>query len=267
MEEGDMGRLDGKTAIVTGAGSGIGRAAAGMLADEGAQIVVAGRRLDPIMEIAAEIEARGGRAVARQADIEDEAQARELARWTLKRFGRVDILVNNAGHSSTVKSVRWVDIDTWDSVLRVNVTGPYLLIQEVLPGMLERGEGTIVTVTSFAALNPSGLGGAAYGAAKAGSLNLMRNVNLELRNRGIRACAIVPAEVDTPILNKRPLPPTAEQRATMMKPEDVASAILFCATMPQRTVVEEIRIGPTVKRDVAEELLAAAREGAPEGVE
>ena len=262
-----MGRLDGKVVIVTGAGSGIGRAAAGMLAEEGAQVVVAGRRLDPVVKAAAEIEARGGRAVARQADVEDEAQARDLARWTLKRFGRVDILVNNAGHSSRVKSVRWVDSDTWDSVLRVNVTGPYLLIQEVLPGMLERGEGTIITVTSFAALNPSGLGGAAYGAAKAGALNLMRNVNLELRNRGIRACAIVPAEVDTPILNRRPMPPTAEQRATMMKPEDVASAILFCATMPQRTLVEEIRMGPTVKRDVAEELLAAAREGAPEGVE
>ncbi len=262
-----MGRLDGTVAIVTGAGSGIGRAAAGMLAEDGAQVVVAGRRLDPLVEATAEIEARGGSAVARQADVEDEAQARDLARWTLKRFGRVDILVNNAGHSSRVKSVRWMDIDTWDSVLRVNVTGPYLLIQEVLPGMLERGEGTIITVTSMAAVNPSGLAGAAYGAAKAGALNLMKNINLELRNRGIRACAIVPAEVDTPILNKRPVVPTAEQRATMMKPEDVASAILLCAVMPQRTLVEEIYMGPTVKRDVREELLAAAREGAPEGVE
>jgi len=262
-----VGRLDGKVAIVTGAGSGIGRAAARMLAEEGAQVALAGRRLDPLLETVAEIEARGGRAAAHQADMEDEAQARGLARWTLERFGRADILVNNAGHSSRVKSVRWVDSATWDSVQRVNVMGPYLLIQEVLPGMLERGEGTIITVTSMAALNPSGLGGAAYGAAKAGALNLMTNVNLELRNRGIRACAIVPAEVDTPILNKRPMPPTAEQRATMMKPEDVASAILFCATMPERTLVEEIRMGPTVKRDVREELQAAAHEGAPEGVE
>ena len=265
--EGSMGKLDGKVVIVTGAGSGIGQAAARMFAEEGAQVVVAGRRLDPLVETVGAIEAAGGTAVARQADVEDEAEVRGLALWTLERFGRVDILVNNAGHSSRVKSVRWVDSETWDGVVRVNVTGPYLLIQEVLPGMLERGEGTIITVTSMAAVNPSGLGGAAYGAAKAGALNLMKNINLELRGRGIRACAIVPAEVDTPILNRRPMVPTAEQRATMMKPEDVASAILFCAVMPQRTLVEEIYMGPTVKRDVREELLAAAREGAPEGVE
>ena len=262
-----MGRLDGKVAIVTGAGSGIGQAAAGMIAEEGARVVVVGRRLDPLLETVRTIEARGGSAAARQADVEDEGEARGLIRWTLERFGRVDVLVNNAGHSSRVKSVRWMDRETWDGVLQVNLTGPYLLIQEVLPGMLERGEGTIITVTSMAAVNPSGLGGAAYGAAKAGALNLMRNINLELRNRGIRACAIVPAEVDTPILNRRPMPPTPEQRATMMKPEDVASAILLCATLPQRTLVEEIYMGPTVKRDVREELLAAAREGAPEGTE
>jgi len=151
--------------------------------------------------------------------------------------------------------------------VRVNLRAPYVLIQEVLPNMLERGGGTIITVTSRAALNPSGLGGAAYGAAKAGALNLMKNINLELRDRGIRACAIVPAEVDTPTMERRPLPPTPEQRATMMKPEDVAAAILFCATMPQRTLVEEIHMAPTLRRDHTRELEAAVREGAPEGVE
>lgn len=260
-----MGKLDGKVAIVTGGGSGIGRAAARMLADEGAQLVLAGRRLDPIREVAAEIEAGGGAAVARQTDVEVEAQARGLVQWTLKQFGRVDILVNNAGRPSRIKSIRWIDRESWDSIFHLNLRGPYLLIQEVLPNMLERGEGTIVTVTSRAALTPSALGGAAYGAAKAGALNLMKNLNLELRDRGIRACAVLPADTDTPAMGRRPLPPTPDQRAMMMKPEDVAAAILFCATMPERTVVEEIHITPRLTRDMTAELEAATREGAPEG--
>jgi len=261
-----VGKLDGKVTIVTGGGSGIGRAAALMLGDEGAQLVLAGRRPDPIRETAAEIEARGGRAVAHQTDVEVEAQARGLVQWTLEQFGRVDILVNNAGRPSRVKSIRWIDRESWDSILNLNLRGPYLLIQEVLPNMLERGEGTIITTTSRAALTPSPLGGAAYGAAKAGVLNLMKNINMELRDRGIRACAILPADTNTPAMGRRPLPPAPDQLARMMKPEDVAAAILFCATMPQRTTVEEINIAPRLTRDMTVELEAAIREGAPEGV-
>ncbi len=261
-----MGKLDGKIAIVTGAGTGMGRATALMLAEEGAHVVLAGRRPGPIMETAAEIEAGGGRAKARPTDVQIESEARGLVQWTLEQLGRVDILVNNAGGPSRVRSVRWVDSEAWDGTLRLNLTAPYMLIQEVLPSMLERGEGTIITVTSKAAVNPSPLGGAAYGAAKAGALNLMTNINLELRSRGIRACAIVPAAVDTPAMDRRPLPPTAEARDLMMKPEDVASAILLCATMPQRTVVEEIHLAQMGAWDMSAELEAATREGAPDGV-
>jgi len=262
-----MGQLDGKVVIVTGAGSGIGRAGAQMIAAEGAQVVVAGRRPDPLEETVSGIVRRGGLAVAKQCDVENEAQARGLARWALERFGRVDVLVNNAGHPSPVRSVRWVARDQWDSAFNVNVTAPYLLTQEVLPNMLERGEGTIVTVTSRAALTPSAMGGAAYGAAKAGALNLMRNINMELRNRGIRACAIVPSDVDTPTMDRRPLPPGTEARATMMQPEDVAAAILLCITLPQRTLVEEVHMAPRVQRDMAAELEVATGTGAPEGAD
>jgi NADP-dependent 3-hydroxy acid dehydrogenase YdfG len=258
-----MGRLDGQVAIVTGGGSGIGRATALMLAAEGARVVVAGRRGPPLEAVVKEIEKAGGRAAARQADVAAPAQAVELARWTVTEYGRVDVLVNNAGHSSTVRNIRWVGQEEWDSVLAVNLTGVYALTQAVLPSMIERGGGTIVTVGSVAAIRPGLMGGAPYGAAKAGVLNLMGHVHAVLRDKGIRATTIMPAEVDTPILAKRPLPPDAKARATMMQPEDVASAVLLCVTLPKRTVIEEIFMSPTIPRDQSADIEAARRMGEP----
>lgn len=260
-----MGALDGRVAIMTGGGSGIGRAAALMLAAEGAQVVVAGRRKAPIEEVATEIGRAGGRAVARVCDVEKAAEARGLAEWTVAQCGRVDILVNNAGHSSRARNVRWVGQEEWDSVLAVNLTGVYALTQAVLPSMIERGGGTIITVSSLAALKPGLIGGAPYGAAKAGVRNLMGHVHTVLRDKGIRATTIMPAEVDTPILDNRPLRPDAQARATMMQAEDVARAILLCATLPPRTVIEEIVMSPTILRDQSADIRTARDEGAPPG--
>jgi NADP-dependent 3-hydroxy acid dehydrogenase YdfG len=259
-----MGSLQGQVAIVTGGGSGIGRCTARLLADEGATVVVAGRRRAPLDEVAAEIEASGGRAAARAADLARGEEAQALARWTLERHGRVDILVNNAGHSSRVRNVRYVSRREWDAVLGVNLTGVYLLTQAVLPGMIERGAGTIVTVSSLAALRPGLIGGAPYGAAKAAVRNLMGHIHTVLRNHGIRATTVMPAEVDTPILDNRPLVPDAAARATMMQPEDVARVILLCVTLPPRTVIEEIVMSPTILRDQSRDLAVARDLGAPE---
>jgi NAD(P)-dependent dehydrogenase (short-subunit alcohol dehydrogenase family) len=261
-----MGVLDGQVAIMTGGGTGIGRAAARMLAAEGAQLVVAGRRKAPLDAVAGEIAKTGGRAAARACDVAKPAEARALAEWTLAQYGRVDVLVNNAGHSSKTRNVRWVAQEEWDSVLAVNLTGVYALTQAVLPGMIERGGGTIVTVSSLAALKPGLIGGAPYGAAKAGVLNLMGHVHTVLREKGIRATTIMPAEVDTPILDKRPLPPDAAARATMMQPEDVARAIMLCVTLPPRTVIETIVMSPTILRDQSADLRVARDIGAPPGV-
>jgi NADP-dependent 3-hydroxy acid dehydrogenase YdfG len=260
-----MARLDGQVAIVTGAGTGIGREAARMLAAEGAAVVVCGRRREPLEAVVSEILAAGGKAAARQADIEKDAEALGLVQWALQTYGRVDILVNNAGHSSRARSVRWVGREEWDSVLAVNLNAVYQLTQAVLPGMLERGAGTIVTVSSAAALRPGLIGGAPYGAAKAAVRNLMGHVHNTLRSKGIRATTIIPAEVDTPILAKRPMPPDAKARATMMQAEDVARAILLCVTLPPRTVIEEIIMSPTIPRDMSREIEAAMREGARDG--
>jgi NADP-dependent 3-hydroxy acid dehydrogenase YdfG len=258
-----VGKLDGQVAIVTGAGSGIGRAAALMLAAEGATVVAVGRRPAPLDALAAEIARRGGRADTLAADVGDPDQAGRLARAAVERHGRVDILVNNAGSSSRVRNIRWVGRDEWERVFAVNMTGVYLLTQAVLPGMIERGGGTIVTVSSAAAFRPGLLGGAPYGAAKAAARNLMGHVHTVLRDKGIRATTILPAEVDTPILDNRPLVPDARARATMMQPEDVAAAILLCVTMPARTVVEEIILSPTVTRDLSADLAVARDLGGP----
>jgi NADP-dependent 3-hydroxy acid dehydrogenase YdfG len=260
-----VGKLDGKVAIITGGGSGIGCSAAKMMAAEGAQVVISGRTKSKLDDVVREISAAGGKAFARAADVEKSDQAVGLAEWTLKSLGKVNILVNNAGHSSKVRSIKWVGEDEWRSVYDVNVTGVYRLTQAVLPNMLERGEGTIITVSSMAAIRPGMLGGAPYSSAKAAVKNLMAHIHVELRNKGIRATTILPAEVDTPILNNRPLVPDAKARSTMMQPDDVAQAILLCATLPPRTVIEEIVISPTFQRDTTADVVAGRAAGAPPG--
>ena len=259
-----MGLLDGQVAIVTGGGSGIGRETARMLAAEGARVVVSGRRQGPLDETVSEIARLGSKAVARTADMESATDPADLAQWCLETFGRVDILINNAGHSSTVRAIRWVRKADWDSVLAVNLTGVYLLCQAVIPSMIEHGGGTIVTVSSVAGIRPSLIGGVPYSAAKAAVRNLMGHIHSEHRGKGIRATTILPAEVDTPILDRRPLPPDGKARSTMMQAEDVARAIMLCVTLPPRTVIEEIVMVPTVQRDFAEDIRAAAEMGSPE---
>ena len=258
-----MGCLKNKVAIVTGAGTGIGRAAAKLLAADGAKVVLVGRRAEPLNSVVKEIADAGGEAVAHQADLVDGEQAAGVAEFTLKTFGQVDILVNNAGFSSKVRSVKYVQPDEWEAVFKVNVEAVYRLTQACLPDMLSRGEGTIITTSSMAALKPGVLGGSPYSAAKAASLNFSNGLNSELRASGIRATAIIPAEVNTPILDGRPAPPDDEARKIMMQPEDVARCIHLAATLPVRTVIEEIVVSPTIPRDMSAEMEIASKAGAP----
>jgi NAD(P)-dependent dehydrogenase (short-subunit alcohol dehydrogenase family) len=258
--------LAGKVAVVTGASKGIGAAIARSLGAAGASVVVNyASSKDGADAAVAAIKAEGGKALAVKGDVAKAADVKHLFDETKKAFGRVDVLVNNAGHSSHARSVRWVSRREWDSVLAVNLTAVYVLTQAVLPGMLERGRGTIVTVGSMAALRGGLIGGAPYGAAKAAVRNLMNHVHNTLRNRGIRATIIMPAEVDTPILDKRPHNPDAAARATMMQAEDVARAIHLAVTLPPRTVIEEMVLSPTILRDQSKDLGVASMAGAPEG--
>ena len=256
-----MKQLTEKIVLITGAGSGIGRETALLMAQHGATLVLAGRRIEPLEAVAEEVRELDGQVRVRSVDLEDGEAAAGLGRWTLEQFGRVDVLVNNAGHSSKTRSIRYVGTDDWQSVFAVNVEGVYRLTQSLIESMIAKGEGTVITVSSMAALKPGLLGGAPYSAAKAASRNLMGDINAELNDLGIRACTIVPAEVDTPILDNRPLIPDEESRATMMHPRDIADAILLCAVMPQRTEVEEIVLKPTTNRNVDRDIDIARREG------
>ena len=256
-----MGILDGKVAIITGAGTGIGKVAAELFAEAGADLVLAGRRQAPLDQVAVLAREHGVEVEVRPTDLEDGDAAAALGAWSLERFGKVDILVNNAGHSSRVRSMRFVGPEEWNSVFKVNVEGVYRLTQSVLANMIERSTGTVITVSSMAALNPGLLGGAPYSAAKAASLNMIRGMNAELTKFGVRASAIMPGEVDTPILENRPRPPDSDDRSTMMQPEDIAQAIFLCAAMPQRTIVEQVVMIPTMRRDVSRDMVAAENEG------
>ena len=260
-----MGKLDGKVALITGAGTGIGRSAAIMFAEQGAELVIGGRRQAVLDVVVAEITAAGGQITAKSADMEDQASIEALAAYALKKHGRVDILVNNAGHSSKVRSVRWISRDEFDSVYAVNVAGPAQLTRLLLPPMLAHGEGTVIMVSSMAALRPGLLGGVAYGPAKAAAKLYMDNLRSELRQQGIRATTIYPAEVDTPILNNRPLVPDATARSTMMLPQDIAAGILLAATLPARTMIDDMTFSPTIQRNTTEDEAVARRAGAPDG--
>jgi NADP-dependent 3-hydroxy acid dehydrogenase YdfG len=258
-----MQLLNGKVAIITGAGTGMGRETAKLLAAEGAAVVLVGRRRDVLDELSAGITAAGGNSHVHTADIANKDEVDALVSWTRENLGPVDILINNAGSASKVLNVRWIAEEEWNQVLDVNLNAVFLLSQAVLPDMLDRNTGTIITVSSLAAVNPNLLGGAAYGAAKAAVRNFMTYLHTTFRNDGLRAVTILPGETATPILDNRARPPRQEERDAMVQPEDVARAIHLVATLPQRTVVQELVIAPTRQRDTSGDLEISRWTGAP----
>jgi NADP-dependent 3-hydroxy acid dehydrogenase YdfG len=241
-----MSKLAGKVAVVTGGGSGVGKAVARLFVQHGATVVIAGRTLAKLQEAAAEI-AAGDRLTCIPCDVSDGAQCRRLFQAVTEALGRVDVLVNNAGMNLKARTLRELTPETWDQMIRANLDGAFYCTKAVLPQMLGRKDGVIVNVVSVAGKRANPLGGAAYVAAKFGMGALGLVLANEEKDSGIRVSNVYPGEIDTPILNERPKPITDEQRAVILKPEDVAEAVLFVASLPPHVSVPELVIKPTVQ--------------------
>jgi 3-oxoacyl-[acyl-carrier protein] reductase len=196
MKGSSMQSLAGKVAVVTGASRGIGEAAAMALAEAGASVMLAARSGSQAEANAQRINAAGGKAFALQCDVSDFAACEKLVRETTQRFGPPDVLVNNAGVIEPISMVATGDPREWARSIEINLIGAYYAIRAVLPGMLERGHGDIINVSSGAALRPLE-GWSAYCSGKAGMAMLTRAIDLEHRAAGIRVFGFQPGTTDT----------------------------------------------------------------------
>jgi NADP-dependent 3-hydroxy acid dehydrogenase YdfG len=233
-------------AIVTGAGSGVGRATALKFATEGWHVALLGRRGSALDETiaAAPTDARQ-RLGALPCDLGQPDAIEAVVRECLGRFGRVDLLVNAAGNNIPRRSLSELTRADYAAIMDANVNGVLYLVQSVLPAMRRQGSGIVVNIGSEAGRQASAKAGAAYVVSKFGLTGLTQTINAEERPNGIRACCIFPGDIDTPLLNKRPTPPPADARTRMMQPEDVAACVWFVATLPERVTVEELLVRPS----------------------
>jgi NADP-dependent 3-hydroxy acid dehydrogenase YdfG len=235
--------LENKVAWITGGGSGIGLAGGIELAKAGARVVISGRSEATLKEALKKVKAE-----AMALDVGDKAQVAKVAAEIQKRHGRIDILVNSAGINLPQRNFRNVSAEGWDQIVAINLSGMFYCVHAVLPGMRERKDGLIINVSSWAGRYASTLTGPGYNATKHAVIALTESINLEECANGIRATSILPGEAATPILEKRPVPPTPEVRAKMLQPEDLGRTIHFIASLPARACVNEIIVTPTWNR-------------------
>jgi NAD(P)-dependent dehydrogenase (short-subunit alcohol dehydrogenase family) len=231
------------TVVVTGAGSGVGRAVALRFAREDWQVALVGRRRAPLSETVslAPSDAQG-RCAVYSCDVSQADAVEAMATDVLMRFGHVDVLVNSAGINVPRRSFRDLSNEDWHAVLATNLSGAFYCVQAFLPSMRERSTGTVVNINSDVGKLARDLAGAAYVSSKFGLTGLTQQLNAEERANGIRACSVFPRDINTPLLDRRPVPPSPEARARMMQPDDVAECVWLAATLPSRAIVEEISL-------------------------
>ena len=243
--------LHGKIAWITGGGSGIGLAGAVDLAKAGCQVAISGRdaaKLDAALQQAAAQGAPAGSMRAVPVDVADSAAVARVAKSLEAEHGRIDILVNSAGVNFRKRYWAETDIATFNEVVAINLNGAMACTLAVLPGMRARREGTVINVASFAGWHYGYLTGPAYTASKAALMALTHAFNIEECVNGLRATSLCPGEVATPILQKRPVVPSAEEMARMLQEADLGRTIRFIAEMPAHVCINELVISPVYNR-------------------
>lgn len=233
-----------KTAVITGAGSGVGRATAIALAAQGWNVAILGRRENALLETAGIAGEHGGKVLVCPCDIGDEAAVAAMGKRVLAEFGEVEVLVNAAGTNAPKRALEVLSSADFHDMMNANLHGAYYCVQAFLPGMRARGSGTIVNVISDAGKAASPKAGPAYVMSKFGLSGLTQSINAEERGRGVRAIGIFPGDIDTPLLKKRPVVPDADALAKMMRAEDVADCIVFSINMPAHVIIEEMIVRP-----------------------
>lgn len=215
-----------------------------MLAQREWSVALVGRRKSTLDDVVRAAGKTAQRIAAFECDVADESQVGAMAEAVKEQLGLPTVLVNNAGVNLPRRSLKELTVADFRRLIDVNLVGAFLCVHQFLPIMRESGGGTIVNVISDAGLVASPKGGSAYSASKFGLRGLNQAINAEERGSGIRACAIFPGDIDTPLLEKRPAPPTVEQRAGMLQPEDVAKCVMLMIEMPDRAIVEELLVRP-----------------------
>ena len=243
-----MNDLNGKIAWVTGAGTGIGEAAAIALAREGMTVVLTGRRRGPLEKVAGDIVALGAKASVKPADLTRSDSVREVVDAIDVELGRIDVLVNNAGVNIPDRSWQRLKPDGIDTVIQGNLLGAFYVAQAVLPMMRRQSDGLMIHTASWAGRFIGPISGPAYLAAKHGVVAMSHSINLEECGHGIRSCVLCPGEVATPILQNRSPPETPEAMAQMIQPADMGTIIAFVARQPRHVCVNEIVVSPTHNR-------------------
>jgi NAD(P)-dependent dehydrogenase (short-subunit alcohol dehydrogenase family) len=245
-------QLEGKVAWVTGAGSGIGEAAALMLAEEGAAVVLTGRRREPLESVRARIHQKGGpngpRGYVQPGDLTKPEDVRRIGDYIRTEIGRLDILINNAGIN--INDRHWDKLTPENARLMVdgNLAAAAQCVTVALPLMREGKDGLIIHTASMAGRFIGGFPGPLYTAAKHGVVAMSHSINMQECINGIRSCVFLPGEVATPILDQRPNPVGPEVRARMVQPEDCADLIRYICLLPARLVMNEVMLSPTHNR-------------------
>ncbi len=240
--------LEGKVAWVTGGGSGIGEAGAIALAEAGATVIISGRNETKLDAVVAKINHAGHKASALALDVTDRAAVAKGAAALLAQHGNIHILINSAGIN--LPNRRWKNLtaESFDRIVTTNLNGTFYAIEAVLPKMREQRDGCIINVASWSGRYHAYLTGPAYNASKFAVVEMTLALNDDEGPNGIRACALCPGEVATPLVSRRPVPPPPEDIARMLKPEDLGRAIRFVAEMPPHVAINELVISPTYNR-------------------